>query len=221
MEKVRCFVNKSKNFITRNKIWFVSGVIFLSIALLFTPMFSVKMTDILYGDRWKTVIDHKIISYFTPIPIILNIFSPYYPNIVELSIYDYSPLILIFVVLTIIEIIGAILYLFIKNNKLLNFICGVNIISFIVFLSELIRLSCLINYSHINDYSEYLCRVIPHIAFYFTLLLFIASLTVVCYNAYSSYRKNHPQKITKNVHIAQLEKRIEQLEQEKESKRDD
>lgn len=215
MEKVKAFVKKSKDFICIHKFWFIIGAIAIAIALLFSPLFSIKWTYIRYGDSRKTIIDNKEILYQTPALLIFNIFQGRYQNSDYSLYYEYSPLLLIFFCLFLIAIISIIIYLVLKKNKFLNFSCTINILAFIFFIAELIRLSSLINYTYIEDYVDNLCRVIPHAAFYFTLLLFIVSVIVLSMNIYNAYRKKHPRAPTKNERIAELEKRIEELENRK------
>lgn len=215
MEKIKVFIKKSKDFICAHKFLFIIGAIVIAIALLFSPLFSIKWTYIRYGDSRKTIIDRKETMYQTPAILIFNIFQGRYQNPDYSLYYEYSPILLIFFCLFIIAIVSIIIYLVLKKNKFLNFSCGINILAFIFFIAELIRLSSLINYTHIEDYEDNLCRVIPHVAFYFALLLFIASVIVLSMNIYNAYRKKHPRAPTKNERIAELEKRIEELENRK------
>ncbi len=193
-------MNRLKSFVIKYQLWITLISIILYIVMLFSPMYTLKFTYIRYGDRYKTIIDNKVINYQIKKGILFNMHD------------IFNILIVVFVVA---YILLSICYLIKKKKIFLNLSCSCSILSFVFIVSYIVSKAKEFNFSHIDDYSDEILTTIPHVAFYIGFIIFIFCTIVLAINIYIHYKSTHPNIQTKSERIAELEKRVQELEANK------
>lgn len=181
-------MEKIKNFVIKYQLWFKLAAIALLICVVFTPLILSES----YDTRYTVSIWEFIKNYSANI----NNMEPKYAVHWNLS----------WVIFFLTIIILILLCLSFWKKHLLKLSCFLYILDFGIILVAAI-FAC--KYEH-GQYEEN-DFAIPFIAFFIAALLFILTLLLIHYII-----KNN-KSISKTERIAQLEKRIEQLEQERDS----
>lgn len=201
MEKVR-------NFVVKYQVWFKLAAIALLICVLFTPY--VKIIDYHHNLNEQAAISFWHIVLNNRLDIKDKIFvSPnsyhQFPAYVFLgwSVFLLSLITIVFLLISIFK------------KKFLIVASLSYIVNFIIIFSSLIY--SIYAYKNSIIFTDQM-NCVPNIAFYLSLLLFLANIFILIMYLIPKFKWNKIHKPTKAEQIATLEKRIEQLEQERDGK---
>lgn len=202
MNKFNNFFKKASCFARKHFLWFILCSLALLVVALLTPMFHFKLEATAYGDRYHTIIDRHNVQYFAGQTVLFDL--SYIINDFILSIIA-------------INIILLIVFIFRKKSLYLSLSCICSIITFILAVVNFAQNASEHNYAHIDTYYEETLVTIPHVSFFILLIFFIASILSLISILFQIYKRKQPKKTSDSDRIAELEKKVAELEAQKQS----
>lgn len=181
-------MEKVKAFVIKYQLWFKLAAIALLVSTIFAPFVYAPIEEVMNSYSFWVYIELSFIL------------SPNLPQ----GLHWILSWIILFVTIAII-VLFIVTIIRKTSTKILYFGLYLYIIDFILILISTIW-ACI--YERMPNSIS--C---PHIAFYIALLLLVADIITLW--QLHKWTKNHPRKPTKNERIAELEKRIEELENRK------